>query len=94
MSLNPIGYVVQLPIPDGVTLYLARFTRGGVELTADLDRAMNYIDESDPRDPKYGSFVLQRTAQTNHQIGAWQRDLEERDNLPDPLPGTTIEETQ
>ena len=61
---------------------------------ADLDRAMNYIDESDPRDPKYGSFVLQRTAQTNHQIGAWQRDLEERDALPDPLPGTTIEETQ
>lgn len=52
MSLNPIGYVVQLPIPDGVTLYLARFTRGGVELTADLDRAMLFDTEGRAKDAR------------------------------------------
>lgn len=59
MSLNPIGYVVQLPISDGVTLYLARFTRGGLELTADLDKAMLFDTEGRAKDFAFhASFIL------------------------------------
>lgn len=65
MSLNPIGYVVQLPIPDGVTLYLACFTRGGVELTADLDRAMLFDTEGRAKDFAFhASFILSLDGRT------------------------------
>ena len=40
MTLAPCGYVVQIRITDGMCLYFTRLTQGGIDLTADLDKAM------------------------------------------------------
>lgn len=60
---------------------------------AELDIALNYVDESDPLDPQYGSFALKRINQVNHQIGAWERDLRDRDAIADTLAGTPTDTT-
>lgn len=91
MSLNPIGYVVQLPIPDGVTLYLARFTRGGVELTADLDRAMLFDTEGRAKDFAFhASFILSLDGRTFEVEKCFEQatlngdaDLLDADDAPD-----------
>lgn len=59
MSLNPVGYVVQIHVTDDMCLYFARITYGGLELTADLDKAMLFETEKRARDfAFYAEYVL------------------------------------
>lgn len=50
MSLNLIGYVVQIRVTDDMCLYFHHLTRGGLELTADLDKAMLFETAERARD--------------------------------------------
>ena len=45
MSLTPCGYVVQIHVSDDMCLYFTRLTQGGIDLTADLDKAMLFDTE-------------------------------------------------
>lgn len=60
MSLNPIGYVVQIHVTDDMCLYFTHLTRGGLELTADLDKAMLFDTVERARDFAFhASYILQ-----------------------------------
>lgn len=59
MTLAPCGYVVQIRISDGMCLYFTRLTQGGIDLTADLDRAMLFDTKERARDfALHASYVL------------------------------------
>lgn len=59
MSLTPIGYVVQIRVADVLCLYFTRITYGGLELTADLDKAMLFDTKKRARDfALHASYVL------------------------------------
>lgn len=45
MTLTPIGYVVQIRVADVLCLYFTRLSQGGIDLTADLDKAMLFDTE-------------------------------------------------
>lgn len=60
MSLNPIGYVVHIHVTDDMCLYFTHLTRGGLELTADLDKAMLFDTVERARDFAFhASYILQ-----------------------------------
>lgn len=60
MSLNPIGYVVKIHVTDDMCLYFTHLTRGGLELTADLDKAMLFDTVERARDFAFhASYILQ-----------------------------------
>lgn len=59
MSLTPIGYVVQIRVADALCLYFTRLSQGGIDLTADLDKAMLFDTEERARDfALHASYVL------------------------------------
>lgn len=59
MSLTPIGYVVQIRVSDDMHLYFTRLTQGGIDLTADLDKAMLFDTEERARDfALHAGYVL------------------------------------
>lgn len=59
MTLSPIGYVVQIRVSDDMCLYFTRLSQGGIDLTADLDKAMLFDTEERARDfALHASYVL------------------------------------
>ena len=59
MTLTPIGYVVQIRVADVLCLYFTRLSQGGIDLTADLDKAMLFDTEERARDfALHASYVL------------------------------------
>ena len=59
MSLTPIGYVVQIRVADVLCLYFTRLSQGGIDLTADLDKAMLFDTEERARDfALHAGYVL------------------------------------
>ena len=59
MTLAPCGYVVQIRISDGMCLYFTRLTQGGIDLTADLDKAMLFDTKERARDfALHASYIL------------------------------------
>ena len=59
MSLTPIGYVVQIRVADVLCLYFTRLSQGGIDLTADLDKAMLFDTEERARDfALHASYIL------------------------------------
>lgn len=59
MSLIPCGYVVQIRVSDDMCLYFTRLSQGGIDLTADLDKAMLFDTEERARDfALHAGYVL------------------------------------
>lgn len=59
MILIPCGYVVQIRVSDDMCLYFTRLTQGGIDLTADLDKAMLFDTEERARDfALHAGYVL------------------------------------
>lgn len=59
MSLTPIGYVVQIRVADVLCLYFTRLSQGGIDLTADLDKAMLFDTEERAHDfALHAGYVL------------------------------------
>lgn len=59
MSLTPCGYVVQIRVSDDMCLYFTRLTQGGIDLTADLDKAMLFDTEERAHDfALHAGYVL------------------------------------
>lgn len=59
MSLTPCGYVVQIRVTDDMCLYFTRLSQGGIDLTADLDKAMLFDTEERAHDfALHAGYVL------------------------------------
>lgn len=59
MTLAPCGYVVQIRVSDDMHLYFTRLTQGGIDLTADLDKAALFDTEERARDfALHASYIL------------------------------------
>lgn len=59
MTLTPIGYVVQIRVADVLCLYFTRLSQGGIDLTADLDKAMLFDTEERAHDfALHAGYVL------------------------------------
>ena len=59
MGMTDIGYVVQIHVSDDMCLYFTRLSQGGIDLTADLDKAMLFDTEERARDfALHAGYVL------------------------------------
>lgn len=91
MTLAPCGYVVQIRITDGMCLYFTRLTQGGIDLTADLDKAMFFDTKERARDfALHASYVLHIDEQSFAVEACFEQvtlngdaDLLDADDAPD-----------
>lgn len=68
MTLAPCGYVVQIRITDGMCLYFTRLTQGGIDLTADLDKAMLFDTKERARDFALHAGYILRVDEQNFVV--------------------------
>lgn len=91
MTLSPIGYVVQIRVSDGMHLYFTRLTQGGIDLTADLDKAMLFDTEERAHDFALHAGYVLRVDEQNFVVEACfeevtlngDADLLDADDAPD-----------
>lgn len=91
MSLTPIGYVVQIRVADVLCLYFTRLSQGGIDLTADLDKAMLFDTEERAHDfALHAGYVLHIDEQSFAVEACFEQvtlngdaDLLDADDAPD-----------
>lgn len=91
MSLIPCGYVVQIRVADVLCLYFTRLSQGGIDLTADLDKAMLFDTEERAHDFAFhASFILSLDGRTFEVEKCFEQvtlngdaDLLDADDAPD-----------